>query len=377
VNDNDNTLRTKRTAVHKLLQKSNSKTENRKMSIIQSSYICIILLCLMLMSGVTDSKCTCCQKLNDHCCKTLNKKDACCAVDGSIDDKEKHDWSNENAKQCKGKTITVNFTLGEGKICKTDEVCRELHPDMDCVRRYGSVLSKVVNGKRIVYYNEEETEGGNCAFGLTSGERYICKTDKDCHKHNPDLVCVSHYGTVKTKIVEGEMEVKYDLHETENGKCTLENKLPNVVESVEATPEVSTFSSILSYLLSIDTGEDKLVDTLTGEGPFTVFAPNNDAFAKFSSDKLDDLKKFENKDQLKALLLRHVVPGELEATSIPNGSTKLKTLGGEEISVVKTNGVRVQSSEGEANVITTDVDGNDWTKTMAENGVIHILDSVI
>ena len=147
-----------------------------------------------------------------------------------------------------------------------------------------------------------------------------------------------------------------------------ENKLPNIVETAVATPELSTLSSILTHLLHTGTGVDRLIDTLAGKGPFTVFAPSNDAFNKLPKGKLAELMKPENVDKLNAVLQRHVVPGELEANNIPEGTTKLKTLGGGEFSV-NDNGVQVQSSEGKANVIKTDI--------MAGNGVIHVVDTVI
>ena len=132
------------------------------------------------------------------------------------------------------------------------------------------------------------------------------------------------------------------------------------MDSAAATPELSTLFTAI--------GAAGLVDTLKGDGPFTVFAPNNDAFAKIPENDLADLLKPENVDKLKAVLLRHVVPGEIKAASISGGTTKLETAGGEEISVVKTKGVQVKSSVGQANVIKTDL--------MARNGVIHLVDSV-
>ena len=147
-----------------------------------------------------------------------------------------------------------------------------------------------------------------------------------------------------------------------------ENKLPNIVETARATPELSTLSSILTHLLHTGTGVDRLIDTLAGKGPFTVFAPSNDAFNKLPKDKLANLKKPENVDQLKAVLQRHVVPGELEAINIPKGTTTLKTLGGGEI-VFNDSGVRVANVNGNANVIKTDI--------MAGNGVIHVVDTVL
>merc|ERR1712212_1440405 len=276
------------------------------MSKIQPSIICIISLCLILMSDVSDAKCNCCEKINDYCCKTAdNVNNACCATDGKIENRDMQEWKNE---------------------------------------------------------------GGKCALALTPGEQQICRRDSDCHKDNSDMVCVRSYGTIITKIVDGKIIAKRNMIETETGKCTLENKLPNIVESAAANPELSILSSILPHLLHTGTGADWLVDTLEGKGPFTVFAPNNDAFNKLPKDKLANLKKPENVDQLKAVLQRHVVPGELEAINIPKGTTTLKTLGGGEI-VFNDSGVRVANVNGNANVIKTDI--------MAGNGVIHVVDTVL
>merc|ERR1719184_318346 len=75
-----------------------------------------------------------------------------------------------------------------------------------------------------------------------------------------------------------------------------------------------------------------LAGTLSGDGPFTVFAPTNDAFAKIPEETLNGL--LADKDALTAVLLRHVVPGAaLKAREVPKGTTTLKTAGGEEIDV--------------------------------------------
>ena len=136
--------------------------------------------------------------------------------------------------------------------------------------------------------------------------------------------------------------------------------MPNIVELAMATPELSTLVSAV--------GAAGLVDTLSSAGPFTVFAPNNDAFAKIPADKLADLLKPKNVEKLKAVLLRHVVPEWIKEGNIPSGTTKLETAGGEEIRVVRTKVVQVKSSAGQAKVIQTDIIGS--------NGIIHIVDSV-
>merc|ERR1712228_847413 len=115
----------------------------------------------------------------------------------------------------------------------------------------------------------------------------------------------------------------------------------NIAELAIATPQLST---LLAAVKAAD-----LVDTLAGEGPFTVFAPTKDA--------------------LTAVLLRHVVPGAaLKAREVPKGTTTLKTAGGEEIDVTRGRYITVKSSSGEAGVIAFDVLGT--------NGVVHLVNSV-
>lgn len=108
-----------------------------------------------------------------------------------------------------------------------------------------------------------------------------------------------------------------------------------------------------------------LVDTLKGAGPFTVFAPTDDAFAKLPAGTVEDLLKPENKAKLVAVLTYHVVPGRVMAAEVVN-LNKAKSVQGGEIAI------RVDG----ANVM---VDGAKVLKTDIEttNGVIHVIDSVI
>ena len=108
-----------------------------------------------------------------------------------------------------------------------------------------------------------------------------------------------------------------------------------------------------------------LVDTLKGTGPFTVFAPTDEAFAKLPAGTVDDLLKPENKDKLVAILTYHVVPGKVMAADVTGKETKAKTVQGSEITVNGTNGVMVDG----AKVVTADI--------AADNGVIHVIDAVI
>ncbi len=104
-----------------------------------------------------------------------------------------------------------------------------------------------------------------------------------------------------------------------------------------------------------------LVDTLKGPGPFTVFAPTDEAFAKIPKADLDALLK--DKAKLTAVLTYHVVPGKVMAKDVKAG--KVKTVQGGEITVATAGGVTVDG----AKVSATDI--------VADNGVIHVIDSVI
>jgi uncharacterized surface protein with fasciclin (FAS1) repeats len=105
-----------------------------------------------------------------------------------------------------------------------------------------------------------------------------------------------------------------------------------------------------------------LVDTLSSPGPFTVFAPTDDAFAKLPGGTLDRLLK--NPDQLAAILKLHVVPGKLLAADVVKLSSARTALG-QVLHIDTTSGVRI----GAANVINTDIE--------TSNGVIHVIDSVL
>ncbi len=107
-----------------------------------------------------------------------------------------------------------------------------------------------------------------------------------------------------------------------------------------------------------------LVDTLNGDGPFTIFAPTNAAFEKLPPGTVEDLLKPENKDKLTAILTYHVVAGKVMAADVATG--KVKSLQGGELDVVVAeSGVTVDG----ANVTQTDIVGS--------NGVIHVIDSVV
>lgn len=110
-----------------------------------------------------------------------------------------------------------------------------------------------------------------------------------------------------------------------------------------------------------------LVDTLKGEGPFTVFAPTDEAFEKLPDGTLEDLLKPENKDKLNDILLYHVAKGKFDAKEASN-------LDGKEITLANGKTAKIAVKDGEvfindSKVIVTDI--------MGKNGIIHVIDTVL
>ncbi|MBK6595332.1 MAG: fasciclin domain-containing protein [Burkholderiales bacterium] len=132
--------------------------------------------------------------------------------------------------------------------------------------------------------------------------------------------------------------------------------------SVQAKDIVDTAVAAGSFkTLATALGAAGLVDTLKGKGPFTVFAPTDEAFAKIPKADLDALLK--DKAKLTAVLTYHVVAGKVMAADVKAG--KVKTVQGSDLTVSTMGGVQVNG----ANVVKTDI--------VADNGVIHVIDSVV
>ena len=108
-----------------------------------------------------------------------------------------------------------------------------------------------------------------------------------------------------------------------------------------------------------------LVDTLKGKGPFTVFAPTDEAFSKLPAGTVESLLKPENKEKLKAILLYHVVAGGLTAAQVVKHSS-VKTLNGQELKLTVNDGTVMVN---DAKVVKADI--------LASNGVIHVIDPVL
>lgn len=129
---------------------------------------------------------------------------------------------------------------------------------------------------------------------------------------------------------------------------------------VDTAVEAGSFTTLVTAVQAAG-----LVDTLKGEGPFTVFAPTDKAFAKLPAGAVDDLLKPENKDQLVAVLTYHVVPGKVMAADAMQADSATTVQGGD---------IRITTQDGkvmvdEATVVQADIE--------TSNGVIHVIDTVI
>ncbi|MDG2406536.1 MAG: fasciclin domain-containing protein [Paracoccaceae bacterium] len=129
---------------------------------------------------------------------------------------------------------------------------------------------------------------------------------------------------------------------------------------VGVAEHVGGFSTLIAAIKAAG-----LEETLEGNGPFTVFAPTDEAFANLPAGTVENLLKPENKDQLVAILTYHVVPGKVLAADVVGNKLSPATVQGSTLSVDGTDGVKVN----DANVVKADV--------LAKNGVIHVVDSVL
>lgn len=150
-------------------------------------------------------------------------------------------------------------------------------------------------------------------------------------------------------------------------------------EVVEETPNIvgvasgnDNFSTLVTAVVAAD-----LAETLSGSGPFTVFAPTNDAFAKLPAGTIETLLKPESKDQLTSILTYHVVSGKFEAAAVIDAIKKNDG----KFTVATVQGGSIDLSLNDGKVTLTDANGGTSTVVIADvaasNGVIHALDSVV
>ena len=131
---------------------------------------------------------------------------------------------------------------------------------------------------------------------------------------------------------------------------------PDIVDTAVAAGSFKTLAKALEAA--------GLVETLKGAGPFTVFAPTDEAFAKLPAGTVESLLKPENKAKLQRILTYHVVPGKVMAADVVKLSSA-KAVSGDTLTVKTGNGVMVDN----ARVVKTDIG--------ASNGVIHVIDTVL
>jgi uncharacterized surface protein with fasciclin (FAS1) repeats len=139
--------------------------------------------------------------------------------------------------------------------------------------------------------------------------------------------------------------------------CVPAETEPDIVDIASSNEDFSTLVAAVSAA--------GLVDTLKGDGPFTVFAPTNAAFAALPAGTVENLLKPENKDQLIKVLTYHVVPGAVTSDQLAGQRMDVATVQGQTVHIDGRNGVKVNKSR----VTTADI--------MASNGVIHVIDKVL
>ncbi len=159
-----------------------------------------------------------------------------------------------------------------------------------------------------------------------------------------------------------------DETSTSSSSPAADKSSPMANESAETITDIVAtnpdFSTLLTAVQAAELGE-----TLAGEGPFTVFAPTDEAFAELPPETLKSLLKPANKDQLTAILTYHVVPAKVMAADVQAG--EVTTVNGEPFTVaVDGDGVEITDGQGNSATVTeTDIE--------ASNGVIHVIDSVL
>jgi uncharacterized surface protein with fasciclin (FAS1) repeats len=138
------------------------------------------------------------------------------------------------------------------------------------------------------------------------------------------------------------------------------NDQPDIVETAINADGFNTLVTALQ--------EAELVSTLQGEGPFTVFAPTDEAFAALPEGTLESLLQPENRDQLVNILTYHVVPGKVMASDVTQ-LEEANTVAGSAISIQVSDGNVMLTGDNTAQVVQTDIE--------ASNGVIHVIDTVL
>ena len=167
--------------------------------------------------------------------------------------------------------------------------------------------------------------------------------------------------------------------ESKEAMESAEEQMEEVVDEVMEMPTIVSVAAGDERFTTLVTAVDAagLVETLNSDGPFTVFAPTNDAFGKLPEGTVDTLLKPENKEKLGGVLTYHVVSGSYNAASVieaiqaNDGKFEVETVNGENLNLSLRDGsvLLTDANGGTATVILADV--------MAANGIIHAIDSVV
>lgn len=180
------------------------------------------------------------------------------------------------------------------------------------------------------------------------------------------------FGSLTMVTAQDGMQLSADASDVAGRTSEAAAQAMNTPSIVEVASNNEVFSTLVAAV-----GAAGLVETLNGAGPFTVFAPTNDAFERLPEGTLDALLKPENKQTLTKILTYHVVAGKFMAADVVkaiqdnNNSFSVKTVQGSMLTL----------SIEDGNVMLTDTDGNSSkvtaTDVKASNGVIHVIDNVV
>uniref|UniRef100_A0A7S1P7J5 FAS1 domain-containing protein n=2 Tax=Vitrella brassicaformis TaxID=1169539 RepID=A0A7S1P7J5_9ALVE len=192
---------------------------------------------------------------------------------------------------------------------------------------------------------------------------------REIPQYKPGTFLATFYLSLGDKVDDWPLLMIYALeqqYKTTASRDKGDDEAGTIVEVAQDTPELSTLVAALEAA--------GLVETLQGEGPFTVFAPTNDAFDALPEGVLEDLLKPENKDTLTEILTYHVVSGAVKASDLEDGQD-VETVQGEDVQVTvrddegKSKHPRRTIMVNQATVVLEDV--------MASNGVVHVIDAVL
>ena len=165
-------------------------------------------------------------------------------------------------------------------------------------------------------------------------------------------------------------EIALNTNVETSSDISLSEVTSNTIVGVAASNE--NFTTLVAAIKAAD-----LVDTLNSDGPFTVFAPTNDAFAKLPAGTVESLLKPESKTVLTGILTYHVVSGKFDAASVINAVTE----NGGNFVVNTVQGGKITISLNDGKVMLTDENGSTSTVVMADveasNGIIHAIDTVV